>query len=310
MLAYPNFSLPFILTTGASKIAVAAILSRVQDGVERPIAYASRQMNTAEQRYAASEAEMLALVWATKYFRCYLYGNKFLVRTDHSALTYLQNFADQNSRLLRWSIKLSQLDFIVEHRSGSTIGHVDSLSRHVGAVKDGATLSKEIVLREQEKDSFCMEQNPGTYNSKCELFLDADGILYKRNSNGKHQQVVPQTLMRDVMILTHDPEYTAHRGIKRTYSLISLRYWGSGMRKSVEDFVKSCDLCQRRKGNQNNKGYDRIAKLRNIEENDLVYLYNPANKPGLTRKFHKPWKGPFKIVKKISDLNYRIVDCK
>ena len=71
---------------------MAAILSQVQVGVERPIAYASRQMNTAEQRYAASEAEMLALVWATMHFRCYLYGNKFLVRTDHSALTYLQNF--------------------------------------------------------------------------------------------------------------------------------------------------------------------------------------------------------------------------
>ena len=75
VLAYPNFKLPFILTTDASKIAVAPILSQVQDGVERPIAYASRQMNTVEQRYAASEAEMLALVWATKHFRCYLYGN-------------------------------------------------------------------------------------------------------------------------------------------------------------------------------------------------------------------------------------------
>jgi len=112
VLAYPNFKLPFILTTDASKVAVAAILSQVQDGFERPIAYASRQMNTAEQRCAASEAEMLALVWATNHLRCYLYGNKFLVRIDHSALTYLQNYADQNSRLLRWSIKLPELDFI------------------------------------------------------------------------------------------------------------------------------------------------------------------------------------------------------
>ena len=87
VLTYPNFGLPFILTTDASKIAVAAILSQVQDGVERHIVYASRQKNNAEQRYAASEAEMLALVWATKHFRCYLYGNKFLVRTDHSAVT-------------------------------------------------------------------------------------------------------------------------------------------------------------------------------------------------------------------------------
>jgi hypothetical protein len=76
VLAYPNFELPFILTTDASKVAVAVILSQVQDGVERPIAYSSRQLNKAEQAYSATEAEMLAFVWATKYFRCYLYEKK------------------------------------------------------------------------------------------------------------------------------------------------------------------------------------------------------------------------------------------
>ena len=67
VLAYPNFELPFILTIDASKLAVAAVLSQVQDGVESPIAYASRQMNKTEQPYSASESEMLALVWATKF---------------------------------------------------------------------------------------------------------------------------------------------------------------------------------------------------------------------------------------------------
>ena len=63
------------------------------------------------------------------------------------------------------------------------------------------------------------------------------------------------------------------------------------------------------KSHQNNKRlYKHRAKVRDFKENDLVYLYNPAQKTGLTRKFHKPWTGPFKIVKKISDLNYRIVD--
>ena len=62
VLAYPNFELPFILTVDASKLSVAAFLSQVQDAVERPIAYASRQLNRAEQSYSASESEMLALV--------------------------------------------------------------------------------------------------------------------------------------------------------------------------------------------------------------------------------------------------------
>jgi len=96
-------------------VAVAAILSQVQNGVERPIAYASRQMNKAEQKYSVSETEILALLWVKKYFLCYLYGKIFLVRTDNSALTYLRNFADHNSRLLKWILKLSDLDFVVEH---------------------------------------------------------------------------------------------------------------------------------------------------------------------------------------------------
>jgi len=86
-------------------------------------------------------------------------------------------------------------------------------------------------------------------------------------------------------------------------------------KRSLENLKASLNLAYKlvakanRKAHQNNKRlYDRRAKVRNFEENDLVYLYNPAKKPGLTRKFHKPWTGPFKIVKKISDLNYRIVD--
>ena len=199
VLAYPNFELPFILTTDASKVAVAAVLSQVQDGLERPLAYASRQMNTAEESYSASESEMLALVWATKYFRCYLYGRKFLVRKDHSALTYLRKFADQNSRLLRWSLKLSEFQFAVEHRPGSKIGHVDALSRHVGVVKQESSLDREDVLREQAGNALCSRQNPGTYRSKSEFFLDDDGLLYKRSSNGSHQLIVPASLTREVI---------------------------------------------------------------------------------------------------------------
>jgi len=87
VLAYPNFDLPFILTCDASKLAVEAVLSQVQYDADRSIAYASRQLSIAEQSYSATELELLALVWTTKYFRCYLYGQKFVVRTDYSALS-------------------------------------------------------------------------------------------------------------------------------------------------------------------------------------------------------------------------------
>jgi len=75
-------------------------------------------------------------------------------------------------------------------------------------------------------------------------------------------------------------------------------------KRSLENLEASLNLAYKlvakanRKSHQNNKRlYDRRVKVRDFKENDLVYLYNPAKKPGLTRKFHKPWTGPFKIVK-------------
>jgi len=192
VLTYPNFELPFILTTDASKLAVAATLSQVQDGVEWLIAYASRQKNKSEQAYSATESEMLALMWAKKIFRCYLHGKKFLVRTDHSALSYLRKFSDHNSRLMRWSLEFSEFDFAVEHRPGSKIDHVDALSRHVGAVMHEDNLDKESIICEQQKDEFCTKHESGTYFSKRKFFLDEDGVMYRRQPGDKHQIVVPR----------------------------------------------------------------------------------------------------------------------
>jgi hypothetical protein len=109
---------------------------------------------------------MLGLVWAPKQFGCYLHDQQFLVRADHATLTYLRNFADQDSRLLRWSLKLSELDFVVELRAGTKMAHVDALSRHVGTIVQGGTLDKENALLEQAKNAFCLKQTPGTYDSK------------------------------------------------------------------------------------------------------------------------------------------------
>jgi len=47
-----------------------------------------------------------------------------------------------------------KLDFVLEHRAGEKMAHVDALSRHVGAVVQGGTLEKEDVLREQSKARF------------------------------------------------------------------------------------------------------------------------------------------------------------
>jgi len=48
--------------------------------------------------------------------------------------------------------------------------HVGALSRYVNAELQRGTLEKEVVLREQAKDSFCIKQKPGTYASRKDFF--------------------------------------------------------------------------------------------------------------------------------------------
>jgi hypothetical protein len=86
---------------GRFSLAVWAILSQIQDGVERPISFGSRQLGQAEKNYSTSELELLALVRVSRYYRSYLLGRRFLLRTDHAPLRYFHQFSDNNSRLLR-----------------------------------------------------------------------------------------------------------------------------------------------------------------------------------------------------------------
>ena len=78
VLAYPNFSLPFVIQTDASLYAAGAVLSQVSlDGIERPIAYCSQTLNKHEHNYTVTEHECLAMIFALKQFRAYVYGTKF-----------------------------------------------------------------------------------------------------------------------------------------------------------------------------------------------------------------------------------------
>jgi len=138
-----------------------------------------------------------------------------------------------------WSLRLSQVDFIVEYRAGTKIPHVDALSRHVGTISSENKLSPEEVREEQRKDRFCKELKPGNYASRLEFIYD--GLIYRRQRNDKHQLLVPRALIKRVIRENYDPAYAAHPGVKRTCELLALNFWWPGMRKSVEDYVKERD---------------------------------------------------------------------
>ena len=88
VLAYPDFTRPFLLDTDASDGGIGAVLSQQDDaGLEHVVAYGSRSLTKTERRYCVTRRELLAVVTFVKQFRTYLLGNKFTLKTDHGSLT-------------------------------------------------------------------------------------------------------------------------------------------------------------------------------------------------------------------------------
>ena len=129
ILAHPDFTKPFILDTDASGTAIGAVLSQMHGDSEKVIAYASRSLTKSERRYCVTRKELLAVVNFTKYFKNYLYGKGFRVRTDQSSLRWLLNLKNPEGQLARWLEILSSYDMEIEHRAGAKHKNADSLSR-------------------------------------------------------------------------------------------------------------------------------------------------------------------------------------
>ena len=129
ILAYPNQTDPFVLDTDASDVAIGAVLSQRQGEHERVIAYGSRALTKEERNYCVTRRELLAVVHFVEAYRYYLYGRRFVVRTDHSSLRWMLQQKEPRDQLARWIQRLSVFQFDIEHRPGKKHGNADGMSR-------------------------------------------------------------------------------------------------------------------------------------------------------------------------------------
>jgi hypothetical protein len=94
LLIRPDFTKQFILKTDASSLGFGATLAQMMEGVERPIAYASKRTSKTEANYGSSQLEIAAVCWGIEHFRHYLIGAPFRLITDHAPLQQLIKLKD------------------------------------------------------------------------------------------------------------------------------------------------------------------------------------------------------------------------
>lgn len=149
------------------------------DDLLHPVYFMSKRTTELERKYTSYELEVLAVIETLKKFRVYLIGLKFKLVTDCNAFTKTLDKKDLSTRVARWIFFLQEHDYIVEHRPGTQMRHVDALSRHpiMMIVQDGL-MSKVKRLQTQDeelntiKDILCEKS---TYK---DYFLKSD-VLYK-----------------------------------------------------------------------------------------------------------------------------------
>ena len=135
VLTHFHPDLPLHVASDASPCGLGAVLSHsMPDGTERPIAFASRTLNTAEQNYSQIDKEALGIVWSLKKFHTYLYGRRFTLITDHQPLTAIfspvKNLPSMTAaRLQRYALLLAGYQYDMVYWKKSNHGNANGLSR-------------------------------------------------------------------------------------------------------------------------------------------------------------------------------------
>jgi len=101
ILALPDLDQEFILTCDASNISISYNLSTIKNGKERFISFGGRGLHATEKNYSSCERELLAIVVGVQHFHEFLAPKPFLIRTDNSALKYLNSVKTITGRLGR-----------------------------------------------------------------------------------------------------------------------------------------------------------------------------------------------------------------
>lgn len=240
------------LHTDASQYGYGAMLLQrnPEDMKLHPIYYSSRKTSDAEQKYHSYELEVLAIISSLKKFRHYLLGIPFKIFTDCSAFEQTMKKRELTTRVARWALLLEEFEYMLEHRSGSRMKHVDALSRYpINVITRSGTAISTTIKNAQMTDKHLKTVRAVLEKGPYQDFIMKNEVLYKMH-NGRELLVIPKKMQPEIIRSAHD---NGHFAVKKVEELILREYHFDQMKDKISSHIKNCVQCilgERKRGKQ------------------------------------------------------------
>lgn len=269
VLVYFNVNEQITLSVDASSEGMGCVI--IQNG--RPVAYGSRALTTTEKSYSQIEKECLAIVHGCTKFNQYLFGQRFIVETDHKPLVsiFKKPMNKCPPRLQRMMISLNNYDFELRYVPGKKLVVADHLSRtylknfdqtneekieaFVACIESSYNITDERLLEIKDKtknDQQLQEVLKYIKNGWPENKYDVTELAkpffnFKEEMSEYNGLIVKNTCivvpkeMRSYML---KKIHYAHFGKEKCKALARKSIFWIGMSKQIDDLVNNCDVCK------------------------------------------------------------------
>ncbi|GJX25327.1 ty3-gypsy retrotransposon protein [Tanacetum coccineum] len=211
-------------TTNASSEGIGAML--LQNG--QPISFFSRKLRLRMHVAATYQKELFAIMEAVYKWRQYLVRHRFTIRTDHKSIKELMQHVIQTHLQQKYVRKL------MEEVTAASMSIIQPL---IGLIND---LRRENESLEELRHLHqCLDRGEHLVGFRREQGL----LLYQ----GRYYIGVESKLKDLLLVEFHNTPSVGHDGTKKMLVGLSALFYWKGMRKSVEEFIWNCLVCQQTK---------------------------------------------------------------
>jgi len=309
VVAYPRNDRKYALIVDASTGnastdgGLGAILAQVDErGLFHVISYGSRQLQKHEKNYSPYLLEMAAAVWGMDFYNEYLRGKQFVLYTDHKPLEKLGHL--HTKTLNRLQLAMLEYDFVIQYKKGVTMP-ADFLSRtrieEICAIDpfgpDCERLQSQdpdiIKLKHFHTKGFwpvdTSKRDIQRISPMLSRFFVQDNLIWIRLNDYERQRTalfLPARYRKRAMCEGHGSVLSGHDAMLKTYIRISDSYFWPGMKRHIEEHIRTCVQCQVRKSSHTKRvPLKPLPLLDQPNQRIHVDLFGPLKVSGKQNKY-------------------------